>query len=62
MTEVEYQKKRMELEERNLEILKNMEENMEHEFKLLMSLCEAFKAHCASDAEHAHPYKFKANN
>ena len=28
MTEVEYQKKRMELEERNLEILKNMEENM----------------------------------
>ena len=46
----------------NLEILKNMEENMEHEFKLLMSLCEAFKAHCASDAEHAHPYKFKASN
>ena len=62
MTEVEYQKKRMELEERNLEILKNMEENMEHEFKLLMSLCEAFKAHCASDTEHAHPYKFKASN
>lgn len=47
MAEVEYQKKRVE---------------MEHEFKLLMSLCEAFKAHCASDAEHAHPYKFKASN
>ena len=62
MTEVEYQKKRMELEERNLEILKDMEENMEHEFKLLISLCEAFKAHCASDAEYAHPYKFKASN
>lgn len=38
MIEEEYQKKRMELEQRNMEILKNMEENMEHEFKLLMSL------------------------